>query len=302
MRQQFRSSLLFLLFSLFILCPGANAQKDSVKPEVLRDITHQDPQWPTVQAHLPDPATSSAAQLEMAADVLRVRRFPVDALEYYGYALKRGGNEVQLLNKMGVTQLELRNTQQARACFQRAVKLKKKDAEAWNNLGALEYLERRYGNAVSNYGRAIKIDKKSPTYHSNLGTAYFEMKDFESARKEFGIALKLDPQMFEHRGMNSAGVTAHMLSPEDRARFCFEMARLYAKNGDEANMLHSLTMASEAGFDVGTEMSMDASLAPYRKDPRVILIIQNARALRAGRNASSVASGALPPLPPALHE
>jgi len=238
----------------------------------------------------------------MAADVLRARRFPVDALDYYGYAIKRGGNEVQLLNKMGVTQLELRNTQQARACFQRAVKLKKKNPEAWNNLGALDYLERRFGSAVSNYNRAIKIDKKSPSYHSNLGTAYFEMKDFESARKEFGIALQLDPQLFERPRMSGAGVTAHMLSPEDRARFCFEMAKLYAKNGDEANMLHSLTMASEAGFDVAAEMSMDASLSPYRKDPRVILLIQNARALRAGRNATSIAAGTLPALPAPVHD
>ena len=31
---------------------------------------------------------------------------------------------------------------------------------------------------------------------------------------------------------------------------CFEMARLYAELGDETNMLHYLTMASEGGFDV----------------------------------------------------
>jgi hypothetical protein len=99
----------------------------------------------------------------------------------------------------------------------------------------------------------------------------------------------------------SAGVTAHLLSPEDHARFCYEMARLYAKNGDEANMLHSLQMASEGGFDVGDEMGRDSTLSLYRKDPRVLIILQNARALRAGRT-TAVAAGTVPPLPAPVNE
>ena len=55
--------------------------------------------------------------------------------------------------------------------------------------------------------------------------------------------------------MESAGVTAQMVSPEDHARFCFEMARIYAELGDEAKMLHYLTMASEGGFDVLSAMA-----------------------------------------------
>ena len=55
-------------------------------------------------------------------------------------------------------------------------------------------------------------------------------------------------------------MTAHMLSPEDHARYCFEMARLYAELGDEANMLRYLTKASEGGFDVMSEMRSDAKL------------------------------------------
>ncbi|MCU1222377.1 MAG: Tetratricopeptide 1 repeat-containing protein [Edaphobacter sp.] len=301
MRPHLRSSYFVLLLSLSLFPAQISAQKNNADAQLLREVGHRDPQWLLIQPHLPDPMTATPDALETAADVLRARRFPADALEYYGYSLQRGGEPTQLLNKMGVTALELRNAMLARTYFQRAIKLKKKNSEAWNNLGAVEYLERSYRNAISAYKRAIKIDKKSSTYHSNLGTAYFELKDFESARKEYGIALQLDPLMFEHRrGM--AGVTAHMLSPEDHARFCFEMARLYAKNGDEAQMLHSLTMASEGGFDVEREMGRDASLAPYRKDPRVLLLLQNARALRAGRDATAVASRTLPPLPPPLHE
>jgi len=70
-----------------------------------------------------------------------------------------------------------------------------------------------------------------------------------------------------------------MLSPEDHARFCFEMARLYAQRGDEATMLNYLTKASEAGFDVLTEMSGDSVFSHYRKDPRILLLVKNAKEL-----------------------
>jgi len=301
MRPLFRCSFLLVFFTLCVSTAQLRAQDGAVSPELLRQPSHDDPQWTTVQSHLPDPLTASAAKLELAADVLRARRFPADALEYYNYALQRGGDQALLLNKMGITELELQNMMQARAYFQRVVKLKKKNADGWNNLGAVEYLQRRYRNAISYYDHAIKINKKESSFHSNLGTAYFDMKQFDSARKEFEIALKLDPEMFERRRM-AGGVTAHLLSPEDHARFCYEMARLYAKNGDEANMLHSLQMASEGGFDVGGEMGRDSSLSPYRKDPRVLTILKNAHALRTGRAATAVASGSVPPLPPPLHE
>ena len=76
------------------------------------------------------------------------------------------------------------------------------------------------------------------------------------------------------------------------------MAKLYAENGNEADMLHYLTMASEGGFDVLEEMRSDSTLARYRKDPRVILLVKNANALRSGRAMVDNAQEKVPPLPP----
>ena len=99
-----------------------------------------------VSAHLPNPKTASADALEVAGDVLRARRYPQDALDYYTDALMRGGNEPRLLNKLGVTELE---SAQARIwpglIFKLAMKRDKKDAEAWNNLGATEYMDGQDG-------------------------------------------------------------------------------------------------------------------------------------------------------------
>jgi Flp pilus assembly protein TadD, contains TPR repeats len=294
------SSLLFLS-GVFVVGAGVSAQLNVRSHEKAVELEHEDLQWPLIQAHLPDPATASPEKLETAADVLRARRFPEDALDYYADALKRGANEVEILNKMGVTELEVGNHAVARAFFQRVVHLKKKNPDGWNNLGAVEYLQGENESAISDYKKAIKLNKKSAPFHSNLGTAYFQRKDFDRARKEFDIALKLDPDLMLHRG-GPGGITMRMLSPADHARFCYELARLYAQHGDVANMLHYLTTASEGGFDVLEAMRHDALLEQYRKDPRVLLLVSNAEAIRSGHMPLTASAAALPPLPPVQNQ
>lgn len=245
---------------------------------------HETEQWKLIESHLADPGTASVQTLEMQGDILRARRFPEDAITYYQYAMAKGGSPAHLLNKIGLTELELRNIALARMFFQRVVKLSKKDSEAWNNLGAVEYLDGSSVSAISDYKKAVKFDKHQAVYHANLATAYFERKDFDSARREIGMAMKLDPEIFERRS-SDAGVTAHVLSSEDRARFSFEMAKMYAREGLEEQMLHSLAMASEAGFDIRREMRKDPVLLKLVDDPRVVVLVKNAQALRASRGS-----------------
>jgi tetratricopeptide (TPR) repeat protein len=266
-----------------------------------RERMHQSEQWVAIEKHLPNPATASARELESQADILRARRFPEDAMDYYKYALARGGNSASLTNKLGLTELEMRNVQLARAYFLRAVKLSKKDAEAWNNLGAVEYLDGASVNAVTDYKRAVKLDRHEAVFHANLATVYFERKDYVAARREIAAAMKLDPKIFE-RSIGNGGIAAHVLTSEDRARFSFEMAKMYAQNGLEEQMLHSLAMASEAGMDVQREMRKDPALAKFEMDPRVEVLVHNAQAMRASRastaSASSTAAPALPETTP----
>lgn len=282
--------LLSIPLLLFAVCSTAQTPS-SPRADGNSTRMHDSEQWKVLVGHLPDPRTASPQTLEIQADILRARRFPEDAMDYYNYALARGGDPAHLLNKLGLTELELRNTGIARAYFQRSVKLNKKNAEAWNNLGAAEYLQGSSGSAISDYKKAVKLDKKEGVFHANLATAYFEKKDYDSARSEIALALKLDPEVFERRGVD-AGISAHVLSSQDRARFSYEMAKMYARAGMEEAMLHSLAMASEAGMDVRHEMREDPVLAKLVSDPRVIVLVRNAQALRASR-----ASGAAPVLP-----
>jgi tetratricopeptide (TPR) repeat protein len=173
MNKEFRSACQLILLSTLLPATSVMAQQsvpaNPASDVSMRELRHQDPEWMMVKPHLPDPATASAEKLELAGDVLRARRFPEDALEYYNFALQKGGKDTSLMNKLGVTELELRNMVAARIYFERVVKLKRKDAQGWNNLGAVECLDSNYGRAISDYHRAIKLDKNpnknSAAYH-----------------------------------------------------------------------------------------------------------------------------------------
>ena len=262
--------------------PGIAQQQAVANPAHARMRQSED--WAQIQPHLPDPATASPQTLEMQADILRVRRFPLDAMDYYNYALARGGNAATLTNKLGLAELEMGNIQLGRVYFQRAVKLNRKYADAWNNLGASEFVDGKRADAVSDYKRAVKLERHKAVFHANLANALFDAKDFHGARREIAEALELDPKVFDEQGMG--GVAAHVLSASDMAQFSLEMAKMYAREGLEEPMLRSLARAAEAGMDVQIEMEHDPYLARFEMDPRVVVLVHNAREMRAARPAT----------------
>ena len=281
------STCLALLLSLAFV-PLVSAQGLSSYPSssaAAHNRMHDSEQWQEILRHLPDAKTATPQALEQQADILRARRFPEDAMDYYRYAIDRGGKPTALMNKMGLTELEMKNTELARSYFQRVVKLDRKNAEAWNNLGAVEFIDGRPGDAAGSYKKAIKIRKNEAIFHANLANAYFGTKDYKGARRELATALKLDPQVFD-RKVGLGGIEAHVLSAQERARQAFEMAKLFAQSGDQEKMLHELAVASEGGLDVQHEMHKDAALAKFETDPRVLVILQNAQALRVKDSAA----------------
>ncbi len=248
---------------------------------------HREEEWMRVAKYLPDIDTSSSKELETAGDVLRARRFPEEALEFYLAAYRHGANKEQVLNKLGVTELILHHPDRARAYFRLTLKQDKKNSDAWNNLGATEYVDGRYPASVSDYRRALKLNPASSVFHSNLGTALIGEKDFSRARKEFAAALELDPE-FGTRS-SDGGISAHVLSAEDRARFCLEMARIFATKGKIDAMLHSLVLAVDGGMNLSDAIYDDPILGKYSKDPRVVTIISNAKAMKKTSMASTAA-------------
>jgi tetratricopeptide (TPR) repeat protein len=285
-------ALISLTLVMGIAVPAGSQGLTSVSsPMTERERMHQSDQWHEIQKHLPDPATASPQSLEQQADILRARRFPEDAMDYYKYAMDRGGNPPALLNKLGLAELEMHHIQLARVYFQRVVKVDKKNAEAWNNLGASEFIDGRSSAAISDYKKAIKLSRHTAVFHANLANAYFESRNDSGARREIATALELDPHVFEEEG--TGGIAARVLSSADAARFAYEMAKMYARTSMEDAMLRALGKAAEAGMDIRHEMEHDAVLGKYAMDPRVLTVVRNAEMVRATQRPTVSPAGAV---------
>jgi tetratricopeptide (TPR) repeat protein len=278
-----------LALSLPAACLLGETQQND--PQSQRAMLHQTAQWAQIQPHLPAPDTASPAVLETAGDVLRARRFPDDALDYYKYALSKGGNAATLKNKIGVVQLDLHQSVAARASFLAAIQANKDYAPAWNNLGVADSLSKNYSHAIKNYQHAAKLDGVTATYHANAGMAYFEMKDIDHARQQLTAAIQIDPEVMQKP--SESGVDIQMFNRDNYGEFCFQMARLFAEQKDIEQVHLWLTKAKGSGYDVRGAMRFDVALSPDLKDPDVQMMLSN-RSPAHRQAVSGVSDGSAP--------
>jgi Tfp pilus assembly protein PilF len=226
---------------------------------------------PLIRAIDPPAPGATAAALEQQADGLRAEKLYLDALDYYHAALAKKPDDPVLLNKIGITELMMQRYNQARKAFEHAIKSNHEFADAYNNLGVMFYEEKKYGAAVKQYEKAITKDNSSASFFSNLGAAYFSKRDFEPAVIAYQHALELDPEVFERT--SRAGVQAQLPSPEDRARYDYTVAKLYAKMGFSDQSLEYLKKAMEAGYKDLKNVYRDVEFAEVRKNPRFTVLM-----------------------------
>jgi tetratricopeptide (TPR) repeat protein len=119
---------------------------------------------------------------------------------------------------------------------------------------------------VKEYEKAIARDGNSASFFSNLGAAYFSKRDFERAVEAYQHALQLDADVFARTSRD--GVQAQLPSPEDRARYNYTVAKLYAKMGLSEQSLEYLKRAMEAGYKDLKKVYQDEEFAELRKSPR----------------------------------
>jgi tetratricopeptide (TPR) repeat protein len=221
---------------------------------------------PLVRAIDPPAPDATAAALELQADRLRSDKLYLDALDYYRAALNKNGNDARLLNKIGITELMMQRYKEARRSFERAIRSDHEYADAYNNLGVIFYENKKYGAAVKQYEKAIEKDNSSASFFNNLGAAYFSKRAFESAVAAYQHALELDPDVFARS--SRGGVQAQLPSPEDRARYDYTVAKLFAKMGLSDQSLEYLRKAREDGYKDLKNVYKDVEFAQLRKNPR----------------------------------
>jgi tetratricopeptide (TPR) repeat protein len=220
--------------------------------------------------------------LESRADALRSQKDYVAAAEMYRQALAKSGRNAVAWNKLGMTELQIGAGSQgaerahhfnsARLDFERAVKLKSDYAEALNNLGVVFYQQGDYNKAIARYKKALAI-RDSASFHSNLGSVYFAQKKLPLAMSEYMTALRLDPEVFERS--SSTGLIGRVSRPEERAKYAFMLARLYAKVGDVDHAIGQIRTALENGYNELDPLYNDQEFAAVRNDPRFVQLMEN---------------------------
>jgi tetratricopeptide (TPR) repeat protein len=195
----------------------------------------------TTSSITPPPPKPTITPEEMG-DLYMVRKMFREAVAEY----KKAGNTAPLLNKIGIAWHNLTELDLARKSYERAMKLDKTYAEPVNNVGTVYYAQKRYGTAVKRYKKAIQLDPTKASFWSNLGTAYYSQGKFDQMMVAYDKAIELDPEIFEHRGYT--GTEMQDRTVEDRARYHYELARIYAKLGKNDLALQYLRHSFEEGF------------------------------------------------------
>ena len=245
--------ILLVLSSTAALAQGSHSEQVQIAPPLVRAI---DPPAPD----------ATAADLERQADRLREDKLYLDALDYYHAALGKKPNDARLLNKIGITELMTQHYKEARKSFERSIRSDHEFADAYNNLGVILYESKKYGAAIKEYQRAIAKDSDSASFFSNLGAAYFSKREFDPAVAAYQHALEIDPDVFMRT--SRTGVQAQLPSPEDRARYDYTVAKLYAKMGLSDQSLEYLKKAMEDGYKDLKNVYKDVEFAQLRKNPR----------------------------------
>jgi tetratricopeptide (TPR) repeat protein len=227
-------------------------------------------------------ADAAAQELESRADAERSQKGYVAAANLYNEALHKTPKNPVLWNKLGMTELvigagvegfeRVSRFNSARADFERAIKLKKDYAEALNNLGVVYYQQRDFRRSIASYKSAIAI-RDSASFHSNLGSVYFEQKKLPQAMDEWMRAMQLDPEVFERS--SATGLIGRVSRPEERAKYAFMMARLYAKAGDVDHAISQIRTALENGYKELDPLYKDQEFAGVRNDPRFAALMEN---------------------------
>src|SRR4029077_16312904 len=137
--------------------------------------------------------------------------------------------------------------------------------EAMNNLGTIYYAKKSFRRAISCYRKALKWAPQSASIYTNLRTAEFARKQYALATETFQTALKLDPDVFEHH--STYGVLLQERSVEERAKFHYYVAKMYAKDGRNELAIQYLRKALEEGLKEKKKLNEEPEFAGLRELP-----------------------------------
>jgi tetratricopeptide (TPR) repeat protein len=239
------------------LALAAAAGQPAPAQNVLRD------QSTAAQASASDSQKSAnVVTPEMRGDIFMARKMYREAAEAYKEGPK---DSAVLLNKTAISYHQMQELAMAERYYRLAIRVNPQYAEAINNLGTVYYARKSYRRAIGEYKKALRLNPKSGSFWSNLGVGYFARKDYKRAAEAWQEALTLDPNVFETRG--TQGVLLQERNVEERAKFHYSLAQMYAKKGMNDRALLYIRRALEEGFKERKKIEEDPAFAELKELP-----------------------------------
>jgi tetratricopeptide (TPR) repeat protein len=204
---------------------------------------------------LTSPATGPTipVSLETRGDIFMARKQYREAIETY----EQGPSKDPVLrNKIGIAYHQMLDLNNARKYYDEALKIKPDYFEAMNNLGTVYYARKSYRRAIS---------QRSASVYMNRGTAWFSRKQYQKAMEDYQVAVRIEPDIFEHHG--TFGQILEERTVEERAKYHFFLAKLYAKQGRNELAIQNLRKALEEGYKEKKKLDEEPDFAGLKDLP-----------------------------------
>jgi tetratricopeptide (TPR) repeat protein len=172
-------------------------------------------------------------------------------------------------NELGISLHNQSDLDAALKCYQKAIKLDAKYADAQNNAGTIYYERKKYPKAIRSYKKAISLRDDFAAFYLNLGYAYFGEKEYQESITAFRKALAIDPDTFDAAKSRSGTVIQDRSISADRARFYFLLAKSFAESGNAERCIIYLKKARDEGYQDMNSVKSDPSFAIVIEDPVV---------------------------------
>ena len=199
---------------------------------------------------------------EERGDIMMARKMYREAIDAFQAAPQK---TAAIYNKIGIAYHQLQQIDNARKFYERALKANREYPEALNNIGTIYYAKKSYRRAISYYQKAIRLSPKSASIYSNLGTAQFARKNYKEASESYAKAMAIDPDVFEKR--SNYGTLLEDRNVEERAKFHYYLAKMYAKSGRNELAMQYVRKALEEGFKDKKKFNDDPEFEALRQLP-----------------------------------
>jgi tetratricopeptide (TPR) repeat protein len=132
-------------------------------------------------------AVFDAVSLNISGDVYYNEGDLVKALGEYRQGLLLEPGNVNILNSMGVANIQLNRLKAARGSFQKALELEPANFMALFNLGFICIDDDQVSEALALWERALAVDRKHPDLLQHLGMLYCRQKRYVEARESLEL-------------------------------------------------------------------------------------------------------------------